>query len=95
MTIAMKCSGMYSILYIYLSPEVSMDVLALNGNLISSSSQVDVIDSKFELPPDRKKRFKVSLTIINFIFILVKKGSVESPSPGILHIISVLLAISN
>ncbi|KAH9285874.1 Endoplasmic reticulum-Golgi intermediate compartment protein 2 [Echinococcus granulosus] len=47
MAIAMKCS------------EVSMDVLDLDGNLISSSSQVKVINSKFELPSQRGKMFKL------------------------------------
>ncbi|KAM7541542.1 hypothetical protein Aperf_G00000046930 [Anoplocephala perfoliata] len=54
MTIAMKCS------------EVSMDVVDLTGNLLGSSSQVSVINSKFKLSPDRKHRFDVKREQLNF-----------------------------
>uniref|UniRef100_A0A5K3ENT6 Endoplasmic reticulum-Golgi intermediate compartment protein 2 n=1 Tax=Mesocestoides corti TaxID=53468 RepID=A0A5K3ENT6_MESCO len=47
MTVAMRCS------------EVSMDVLDINGNLVASSSQVKVINSRFELSPRRKRRFEL------------------------------------
>ncbi|VDM26396.1 unnamed protein product [Hydatigera taeniaeformis] len=36
-----------------------MDVLDLNGNLISSSSQIKATNCKFELPPKWDKRFKL------------------------------------
>ncbi|KAL5969393.1 Endoplasmic reticulum-Golgi intermediate compartment protein 2 [Taenia solium] len=55
MTIAMKCS------------DVSMDVLDLNGNLISSSSHVKAINCKFELPSQWSKRFKLKQKSMNHL----------------------------
>ncbi|VDD80378.1 unnamed protein product [Mesocestoides corti] len=62
MTVAMRCSGMSLICKLYrLVSEVSMDVLDINGNLVASSSQVKVINSRFELSPRRKRRFEVAI----------------------------------
>nr|CDS26895.1 endoplasmic reticulum Golgi intermediate [Hymenolepis microstoma] len=55
MTVAMKCS------------EVSIDVVDLNGNALGSTSQLRVINSKFELAPERKKRFNARRMQMNFL----------------------------
>ncbi|VDN95903.1 unnamed protein product [Rodentolepis nana] len=55
MTVAMKCS------------EVSIDVVDLNGNGLGSTSHLKVINSKFELAPERKKRFNARREQMNFL----------------------------
>ncbi|KAM3186016.1 hypothetical protein ACTXT7_005228 [Hymenolepis weldensis] len=47
--------------------EVSMDVVDLNGNVLGSGSQLKVINSKFELSPERKQRFDAKREQMNLL----------------------------
>lgn len=83
-----------------------MDVVDLHGDVIGSGSQVSVINSKFSLSPDRKRRFDVSEALfvskLRFLFILYRlfqcsgeAGTNEFLSWAAPFIISVFLALPN